>query len=186
MISYHLIWYIFHDVISSDLDIIYQSFSHFLASPWGSLQPITCQDTKLWGLIPSFGLIPQGAWQKNRKGGNLDGIHISKSLSFDVLGVGIGELLRDGVQTTSHNLNRWHRTNSSTSSGTGMDALKTLDKQPLGHKNKRKMIFMATGGKMQWFFSVKVGSTRWNPTNSSVVVGFTPGDGIMSPSHTVG
>ena len=77
---------------------------------------------------------------KNRKGGNLDGIHISKSLSFDVLGVGIGELLRDGVQTTSNNLNRWHRTNSSTSSGTGMDALKTLDKQPLGHKNNRKMM----------------------------------------------
>ena len=129
---------------------------------------------------------------KNRKGRNLDGIHISKSLSFDVLGVGIGELLRDGVQTTSNNLNRWHRTNSSTSSGTGMDALKTLDKQPLGHKNKRKMmnghwwknamIFFSES----WFNSVepkkffgccRVHCWRWHNVPKSYCRITTPGPG---------
>ncbi len=56
-----MIWYdIFHDMISSDLNLIYQSFSHFVPSPF-SASKSTCQDTKLWGRIPSFGLIPQGA-----------------------------------------------------------------------------------------------------------------------------
>ena len=127
-----MIWYdIFHDMISSDLNLIYQSFSHFVPSPFsGAWKKSTCQDTKLWGRIPSFGLIPQGA---------------------DVVGLGLGSCLPTK-----------HRTNSSTSIGTGMDALKTLDKQLLGHKNEGKKWFGHTNsyGKNGmiwtcWFFGVQ-------------------------------
>ena len=109
-------------MISSD-----QSFSHFVPSPFSGAFKIHLSGHKI---VRSHSLI----WSDStRSGGTVDGIHLTKSdvnLTCEK-GWGWGAV----YQPT-------HRTNSSTSIGTGMDALKSLDKQLLGHKNEgTKKIF---------------------------------------------